>query len=98
MLPDPYEWLLLFGAAYSTWRLVALDTIMERPRMMLLRLLRQDIGGKADAFLLCPWCSGFWITGGWYVLFWTTSAYVVLVVAAPVASRALLGMAAKLDD
>lgn len=59
----PYWWetLLLLAAAYRLWRLLAFDTITDRPRTWVLRKL-----GEKDTqayFVTCPFCSGLWVTG-----------------------------------
>lgn len=62
----PYWWetLLLLAAAYRVWRLIAYDTITEKPRTQVLRWLEpRKHEDKWEIFLTCPWCAGFWITG-----------------------------------
>ncbi len=56
-----FLWLILTLATYRLWRLLALDTILERPRTAIL-VRAQDTRWEryADA-LWCPWCSGFWL-------------------------------------
>lgn len=65
-------------AAYRIWRLLAEDSILDRPRRRLLRL-GKDWKSDGDPvpsgyregwaiFLTCPWCLGFWLSIGIYLL------------------------------
>jgi hypothetical protein len=77
MIPEPYQFVLLILVAYRTWRLIAEDDILERPRRWLVRLPRDWKEGDDPArpkalpkgyrenvalFLNCPWCAGAWIS------------------------------------
>jgi Protein of unknown function (DUF1360) len=92
---------LLSGAAYRTWHLVALDTIVEPLRR---RVFRIDSGGEPgegyratlDDFVGCPWCSGFWLAVAWWTA-WQVWPHATLVVAVPFAVSAVVGLLAKLD-
>ena len=85
---------LLVGlAAHRLWRLVALDTILNRPRQQLYRRVAPDgtgVWATVVYWLTCPWCSGFWIAGAvtgvvqagvgwswWALPVWWSSATVV---------------------
>lgn len=61
--------LVLGLAGYRAWRIVALDSITERPRMWLLGRDGRVAEWLGD-MLLCPWCLGFWITGGMTFVVW----------------------------
>jgi hypothetical protein len=73
-VPDWWAVLLLAGAAYRIWRLLAIDDITEKPRRWVLRLGDWQEGDDAPEgyrvkwgeFLECPWCAGFWISCLWY--------------------------------
>lgn len=75
-IPGGWEAILLTLGSFRIWRLLAADTILDRPRDWLTRreqyfsdetqhLYRENL----DKFLHCPWCLGFWITlatwGAW---------------------------------
>lgn len=51
---------LMALAAYRAWRLLALDTILDRPREALL----ERMGDKTADFISCPWCAGAWLSAG----------------------------------
>ena len=72
----PHWWwvLLLSFASFRFWRLLAEDTILDKPRRKLLRLgdwqeddgeqnLPDDYRFEWGIFLTCPYCAGFWISG-----------------------------------
>lgn len=55
-----FVWLILALAAYRLWRLLALDTILDRPRTAITdRAEGRWWAGWAEA-IYCPWCLGFW--------------------------------------
>lgn len=91
-IPDWYTLVLLSLAAYRLWRLVAEDTIFDRPRGLLVRRLP-----KGEEWILCPWCSGLWtVVAVW--LAWVWEPYWTLVVAVPLVLSALVGLvSANLD-
>ena len=76
-MPDlPHWWwiLLLSLASWRVFRLLAEDTILDKPRRKLLRLgdwqeedgtdnLPEDYRFEWGIFLTCPYCAGFWISG-----------------------------------
>ena len=70
--PEWWQFLLLALAAFRVWRLIAEDTILDGPRQWALGLGYRWADGDPipekyrehwGIFLLCPWCSGFWISG-----------------------------------
>ena len=76
-MPDlPHWWwfLILSLASWRVFRLLAEDTILDKPRRKLLRLgdwqeedgeqnLPQDYRFEWGIFLTCPYCAGFWLSG-----------------------------------
>jgi hypothetical protein len=64
---------LLSFATYRLFRLLAWDTILDGPRTRLLGRELEDYTAKEpvysyrrprfEAFLRCPWCLGFWLSG-----------------------------------
>lgn len=100
MIPEPWEFTLLFLAAFRIWKLVADDVIFESLRNRLLD--RWEAKPRSTSaivnFLECPACLGFWCFvawwGGW--LIWPTGA---LVLATPFAgSAAVLLLFRVLDE
>ena len=99
MIPEPEELILLALAAYRTWRLLAEDYILDRPRRWLTRLgpkwqkqgdpVPKDYREKLGEFISCPACFGFWISIGWYIA-WVIFPYETLVVAAAAAISSLV--------
>lgn len=73
-VPDWWEFVLLFAAAWRTFQLIARDDILDRPRAWALGYTGWQ-GGKApppptfrakwSEFITCPYCAGFWISGVW---------------------------------
>ncbi len=91
-VPTWWAFLLLALAAFRVWRLLAEDAILDRPREWALHKLP-----KGEEFLVCPWCAGFWISVLWW-LAWVAWPRWTLVVAAPFAINAIVGLtAANLD-
>ena len=93
---DVPSWLglvLLSLAAFRVWRLLGEDTILARPRAA----FKRRAGDYWDAFLLCPWCAGFWVSVLWW-LGWVWSHHWSLVAATPFAISAVVGLiAANID-
>lgn len=67
-------WFALLGlAAWRVFRLIAEDTILDKPRRKLLRLSEdwqeegddpgEDYRFEWNLFITCPYCAGFWISG-----------------------------------
>lgn len=98
-VPDWYVFILLALAAYRTWRLLAEDDILDRPRNALLRLdphwqKEGDYTGdgyreRLGTFLSCPWCLGFWLVLAWWGA-WQAWPHGTTVVAVPMALSALV--------
>lgn len=99
-IPDWWGFTLLALAAYRTWRLVAEDDILDRPRRWVLRLGRDwEKDGdpvpdgyrvKWGLFLTCPWCAGFWVTVLWWAAWQVTERW-TLIIAVPFAASAVVG-------
>lgn len=87
-VPSWWPFLLLALAAFRTWRLIAEDTILNRPRARFVRWLP-----KGEEFVLCPWCSGAWISVGWW-LAWCAWPHWTLVVSVPFALSAVVALVA----
>lgn len=100
-VPGWWTFLLLTLAGARTWRLVAKDTVLDRPRRWALGTDEEDLPTvryreKLDVLVTCPWCAGFWLTLGWFIAWWIDSR--TLVVAAVAAASHVVGMQAKLDE
>lgn len=75
-VPSVWEALLLALAAYRTWRLLAEDSILDRPRRWLLHLgpdwqedgdpVPDDYRQPWAVFLTCVYCAGSWSAVGWW--------------------------------
>lgn len=91
-IPAAWPFALLTLAAYRSWRLLAVDTILDRPRAWLVR------SDGASEFLSCPWCSGAWVALAWWAP-WLAYPHGALVAAVPFAlSAALAAIATALDS
>jgi hypothetical protein len=93
---------LLGLAAFRTWKLLADDTILDRPRERTIFLIRKRWGRHADyvrLFLECPWCAGFWITLAWWGA-WQLWPHGTLVAAGAMSLAAIVGLLGHLiaDD
>jgi len=73
-VPDWWQAVLLAGASWRTWRLLAQDVILDPLRSRLFGLQGWEEGqpvpdsyreGLAE-FVTCPACFGFWITAAWW--------------------------------
>jgi hypothetical protein len=82
--------LLVAAAAYRTWRLLAIDTVLDVPRDKLL-----SGRPRLDAFVGCPWCLGWWVTTGWMLAWWAWQDTVW--VAAWWCATAIVGWVARND-
>ena len=110
MTPSPLTLLVLALAAYRTWRLAAQDTILTALRDRALGFRETGTRYLADRdrvetlgetrrkllaeWLLCPWCSGLWVSAGGYGawLLWPTGC---LYGAVPLALSAAVGIIAS---
>lgn len=103
-VPNWWTLILLGGASFRMYRLIAMDTLLDTPRAWLVGLGVWKDGmpipttyrkGLAE-FITCPWCLGFWITLAWWAA-WQGWPHGTLVVAAPLSISAAVGLVAKLD-
>lgn len=92
-VPGWWAFVLLALAAFRLFRLIAEDSLLDRPR----DALTGRLGEKAELFVVCPWCLGFWITAGWW-LAWLVWPHWALVAATPLALSATVGLAASRLD
>lgn len=93
---------LLLGASFRVYRLIAHDTILNRPRKWLVGLGDWKEGDTVPdgyrewltIWLECPWCCGFWVTVAWWGAFemWPHGT---LVAAAPWAISGAVALVAK---
>jgi hypothetical protein len=104
VIPSPWPFALLVLAAYRVWRLLAEDTILDRPRGWLYGAAGWDpesgdepppgFRAKLALFVSCPWCSGAWICAAVWA-FWSWQPHWMLVVCVPFAISAAGGIVAK---
>lgn len=92
MIPEPFELALLALAAFRLWKLIGDDIILDGPRDFLVeRAERAGYGQSLLSLLVCPWCSGAWISLGWW-LAWYAFPTGALVAATPFAISAIVGL------
>lgn len=105
-VPNWWELLLLALAAWRTFRLLAEDDILDKPRRWVLNLDPDWNEGeepndayrfKWGEFITCPYCAGFWITLAWWGA-WLAWPHGTLIAAAPLAINTLVIGAAKIDS
>jgi hypothetical protein len=104
VIPSPWPFALLVLAAYRVWRLLAEDTILDRPRLRLYRAAgwNPESGddpppgyrAKLALFISCPWCAGFWVSVAVWAC-WSWQPHWTLVVSAPFALNGVVGLVAK---
>jgi hypothetical protein len=108
LIPDPWEFVLLSLAAYRTWRLLAEDTLLDRPRSWLLgtpgwKPVASETppdGYRAELayWISCPFCAGFWWATAWWAA-WIFGGDWALLAATPWAVSAVVALVAKnLDE
>jgi hypothetical protein len=91
-VPSVWPFVLVALAAFRTWRVIAEDTILDRPRARFVGWLP-----KGEEFVTCPWCAGFWVSLAWWGA-WEAWPHWTLIVAAPFAISAVVGLiAANID-
>lgn len=104
-IPNWWEVILISFAAWRTFRLIAEDDILDRPRRAILRLdpdwqhgddPNDEYRFTWGEFITCPYCAGFWITLAWWGS-WLEFPRATLLVAAPLAINTILIGLAKLD-
>ena len=91
-IPDWWEAVLLAGAAWRVFQLLAFDAILDQPRRYLTRLgkewekegdlIPKEYREKWGLFINCPYCLGFWIALLWWVA-WQIWPHGTLVAATP---------------
>lgn len=98
-VPSVWAFALIAVASYRLWRLLAEDTILDRPRKWSLGISEWQEGDtvpssyrrKAGEFLTCPWCLGFWVALGWWAAWLIWEEWAVFV-AVPFALSAAVGV------
>lgn len=104
MIPGPWEFVLLTLAVFRLWRLVAEDSVLDRPRAWLLGVPGWlPVGGetppagyreKLALWLTCPWCAGFWLSvAAWAG--WVAEPRWTLILAVPWALSGAVGLVAS---
>ena len=106
-IPNWYVLILLALASFRTWRLLAEDDILDRPRRYVTRLSPtwQDDGDPTGpdyrvtlgTFIGCPWCLGFWLTLAWWGA-WQIWPHGTTVVAVPMALSALVALTERVTS
>lgn len=106
-VPDWYELVLLAAAAFRSWRLLAEDDILDRPRRYV-----TGLGGKwqkegdplpdgyrigLGSFIVCAWCLGAWLALAWWGA-WQAWPHGTLVVAVPFVLSALVPLSERLTS
>ena len=84
--PGWYGLLLLAGAAYRCWLLLAVDDISAP--------LRTRLDERVSGWLDCPWCAGAWLSAGWWIAYQLSPRWCLLV-AVPFVVSLLVGWAAR---
>lgn len=107
-IPSPWIALLLLGASYRIWLLLAEDTILDRPRRWVVGLdpgweegltLPERYRLGLARFITCPWCLGFWVALAVWGL-WQIDEHWIEVFSVPLALSAAVGIVATVvpDD
>jgi hypothetical protein len=100
VIPGWWEFLLLAGASFRVWKLVAEDTLLDRSRQWLLGG-EPSLGNATPPpgyrvefalWLTCPWCAGFWISLAWWAA-WLLFGEWALLASTPWALSAVVGIA-----
>jgi len=103
-VPDWWTLILLAGGSFRTWRFLAEDDLIDRPRRWALRLPASwEEGDPAPRgyrqwwgdLIRCSFCLGAWVSLALYAA-WQAWPHGTLVVAAPLAISALVGLAGRL--
>lgn len=101
MIPSPFEFVLIGLAVFRVWRLLAEDSVLDRPRAWLLGVPgwkptgheTPPDGYRAElaTFLTCPHCAGFWLSVAAWGL-WLLTPWWALTLAVPLAFSAVVGV------
>lgn len=103
-IPNWYQMLLLAGAAFRIWRLLAEDDLLDWPRRKLLRLgewreegdlIPANYHRSLGKFLTCSWCFGAWVALIWWMA-WEVWPHGTIIAAVPWVLSAVVGAIAKL--
>lgn len=99
-VPSPWIALLLMGASFRLWRLLAEDFILDRPRHWIVNLPRnwkegdelpKDYRLELAKFINCAWCLGFWLGFGVWAL-WQINEHWTEVLSVPLAISGAVGL------
>lgn len=101
-IPNWYELAILALAVFRVFRLIAEDTILNRPRAWLLRMGDDWADGnfgegyreKWHVFITCPWCCGAWLSLGAWIA-WQLWPHTITALATLAALSALVGLVSK---
>lgn len=106
-IPDWFQLLVLALASWRTFKLLAEDDILDRPRRYVTRLgsswekegdkLPDGYRMKLAEFISCPYCLGAYCALGWWGL-WQAWGHGTLVAASLVALSALVPLVNRLTD
>jgi hypothetical protein len=106
-VPSPWEFALLALAVYRVFRLIAEDTILDRPRAWLLGVPGYKPSGYETpppgfrehlaTWLTCPWCSGAWLSAAAWVAWLVAPGWTVWLAVPWALSGVVALVAARLD-
>jgi len=98
-VPSWYVLVLLSLASFRTWRLLAEDDILDKPRRYVTRLgdkwekegdpVPKEYRIGFGKFIACSWCLGLWVALAWWGA-WQVWEFGVEVAAVPLALSALV--------
>jgi hypothetical protein len=104
-IPNWFELLVLALASWRTWKLLAEDDILNRPRRYVTGLNSTWKAGDPTPkeyryglaeFITCPYCLGFYVALGWWGL-WQAWPHGALVAASLAALSALVPLVDRLS-
>ena len=100
-VPGWYSLALLSLAGFRSWRFLAEDDLLDRPRRYVTGLgskwekegdpVPEDYRIGLGSFIACSWCLGFWVAVAWWGA-WQAWPHGTEVAAALVALSALVAM------
>lgn len=106
-IPGWYTLTLLSLAAFRTWRLLAEDDILDRPRRYITKLGKKwekdgdvlpiDYRMGLAQFISCSWCLGFYVGLAWWGT-WQTWPHGTSVAAVVFAISALIPLAERVTS